>query len=82
MKVTLGDVCNGFNIDDVGDFSDSYHTFTDLYYQRAALFATTVNTYPELSWKAYKHEDGKHCLDSVGIDTPEGLYTYHYEKEY
>lgn len=68
--------------------SDGYHTFGSLYYQRAVLFATIVNTYADLSWKSFKHDDGKYCFDSngewfiVGISTPEGPYTYHYEKKY
>ena len=71
-----------------GDLSDGYHTFNDLYYQRCVLFASIVNTHKDISWKSFKHEDGKYCFDSngewfiVGIDTPEGSYTYHYEKKY
>lgn len=86
--MTRNEVCKEFGINDIGDFSDGYHTFNDLYYQRAVLFATIVNTYPDISWKSFRHEDGKYCFDSngkwfiVGIDTPEGPYTYHYEKEY
>jgi len=74
--------------DDVGDFSDGYHTFNQLYHQRAVLFATIVNLNSDISWKSWKHEDGKYCVDSngewfiVGVDTPEGSYTYHYSKEY
>ena len=37
----------------------------------------------ELAWKSLRHEDGELCFDGdwfiVGIDTPEGSYTYHYE---
>lgn len=73
---------------DVGEISDGYHTFNQLYHQRAILFATIVNQNKNISWKSYKHADGKYCFDSngewfiVGIDTPEGSYTYHYSKEY
>ena len=72
----------------IGDLSDGYHTFNQLYHQRAILFATIVNQNPKISWKSYKHEDGQYCFDSngewfiVGIDTPQGSYTYHYEKAY
>lgn len=74
--------------EDMGEVSDGYHTFNQLYHQRAILFATIVNQNPHLSWKSYKHSDGKYCFDSngewfiVGIDTPQGSYTYHYAKEY
>ena len=73
---------------DTGEISDGYHTFNQLYHQRAILFATIVNQNVDISWKSYKHSDGKYCFDSngewfiVGIDTPEGSYTYHYSKEY
>lgn len=72
----------------MGEVSDGYHTFNQLYHQRAILFATIVNQNKDISWKSYKHSDGKYCFDSngewfiVGIDTPEGSYTYHYKKEY
>ena len=73
---------------DMGEVSDGYHTFNQLYHQRAILFATIVNQNKDISWKSYKHSDGKYCFDSngewfiVGIDTQEGSYTYHYKKEY
>ena len=73
---------------DIGEFSDGYHTFNQLYHQRAMLFATIVNLNKDISWKSWKHEDGKYCFGHdgewfiVGVDTPEGSYTYHYSKEY
>jgi hypothetical protein len=73
---------------DMGEVSDGYHTFNQLYHQRAVLFAALVNTHKDISWKSWKHEDGNYCFDKpnewfiVGIDTPEGAYTYHYSKEY
>lgn len=79
-------ICKIANIDDIGELSDGFHTFNSLYYQRAILFATIVNTYKELAWKSKKHEDGQVCFGGgwfiVGIDTPKGSYTYHYEAEY
>lgn len=74
--------------DDMGEVSDGYHTFNQLYHQRAVLFATIVNQNKDKSWKSFKHSDGNYCFDSngewfiVGIDTPQGSYTYHYAKEY
>ena len=79
-------ICKIANIDDIGQLSDGFHTFNSLYHQRAILFATIVNTYKELAWKSKKHEDGQYCFGGgwfiVGIDTPNGSYTYHYEMEY
>ena len=69
-----------------GTLSDGYHTFNELYEQRMYLFATIVNQNKDKSWKSFKHEDGKLCFDGgwfvVGIDTPKGSYTYHYENKY
>ena len=73
-------------IKDIGDFSDGFHTFNELYHQRAILFAAIVNQNKSISWKSYKHENGELCFGGgwfiVGIDTPEGSYTYHYENKY
>lgn len=67
----------------IGDLSDGYHSFNDLYYQRLVLTATIVKQNKSRCWKSFKHEDGQPCFGGgwfiVGIDTPEGTYTYHYE---
>lgn len=74
--------------ENMGEVSDGHHTFNQLYHQRAVLFATIVNEHPEISWKSFKHSDGHYCFDEdgamfiVGVDTPEGSYTYHYHKKY
>lgn len=69
----------------IGDLSDGYHTFNDLYYQRMFLFAALVKQNKGKAWKSYRHEDGEPCFGGgwfiVGIDTPEGSYTYHYENK-
>lgn len=73
---------------DKGEISDGYHTFNQLYHQRAILFATIVNENKDKAWKSFKHSDGHYCFDEggemfiVGIDTPKGSYTYHYHKKY
>jgi len=70
----------------IGEMSDGYHTFNGLYYQRMVLFAALVKAHKDKAWKSWKHEDGKPCFDGgwfiVGIDTPQGSYTYHYEDKY
>lgn len=70
----------------IGEMSDGYHTFNGLYYQRMVLFAALVNAYKDKAWKSWKHEDGELCFGGgwfiVGIDTPQGSYTYHYEDKY
>lgn len=73
-------------INDIEDLSDGYHTYKSLYFQRLVLFAVIVNGHPEISWKSRRHEDGEQCFGGgwfiVGIDTPKGQYTYHYEDEH
>ena len=81
---------HGIDLDElgpVGEISDGYHAFDNLYHQRAVLFAALCNIFPNYSWKSWKHEDGKKCFGSddwfiVGIETPKGPYTYHYEAKY
>ena len=70
----------------IGEMSDGYHTFNGLYYQRMVLFAAIVKAHKDKAWKSWKHEDGEFCFGGgwfiVGIDTPEGSFTYHYDKMY
>ena len=70
----------------IDDLSDGFHTFRQLYYQRMMLFLTIVKQNKERSWKSLRHEDGELCFGGgwfiVGIDTPEGSYTYHYEDNF
>ena len=64
-----------------GDTSDGYHTFNELYRHRAILFSVICNERPEVSWKSKRHHDGTMYdgMFIVGIDTPEGQATYHYD---
>ena len=85
--MTIEEVCAAFNLDDIGEFSDGYHTFNSLYHQRAILFAALVAVYKDKAWKSWKHEGcDENCFGGgwfiVGIDTPAGSYTYHYESKY
>ncbi|OSA95783.1 UNVERIFIED_ORG: hypothetical protein B2H93_04515 [Clostridium botulinum] len=66
------------------DISDGYHTFKELYYQRMILFSVICNTYKPNSWKSKKHSDNTMFEDYfiVGINTPNGTYSYHYELKY
>lgn len=64
-----------------GDTSDGYHTFNELYHHRAVLFSVIVKAFPERAWKSRKHHDGTMYdgMFIVGIDTPQGPATYHYD---
>lgn len=67
----------------IGDLSDGYHTFNELYHHRAVLFSVICNSFKSCAWKSKKHNDGTMYggMFIVGIDTPEGSATYHYDIE-
>lgn len=64
-----------------GDTSDGYHTFNELYHHRAVLFSVIVKAFREKAWKARLHHDGTMYdgMFIVGIDTPYGQVSYHYD---
>ena len=66
-----------------GETSDGYHTFNELYHHRAVLFSVIVRNYPELCWKSKKHSEGNmyEGMFIVGINTPDGQASYHYDIE-
>lgn len=67
----------------IGDLSDGYHTFNELYHHRAVLFSVICNSFKSLAWKSKKHNDGTmyNGMFIVGIATPKGDATYHYDIE-
>jgi hypothetical protein len=67
----------------VGELSDGYHSFNDLYKHRAILSAIAFMKIP-YAWKSKVHDDGT-MFDGmfiVGAPTPSGMVTYHYDLEY
>ena len=64
-----------------GDTSDGYHTFNELYHHRAILFSVIVKAFSDKAWKSLRHHDGTMYdgMFIVGIETPEGQATYHYD---
>lgn len=64
-----------------GDTSDGYHTFDELYDHRAKLFSVIVRDHREIAWKSRLHHDGTMYdgMFIVGIETPRGQATYHYD---
>ena len=65
----------------IGDLSDGYHTFNELYHHRAILFSVICNSMPDRAWKSKLHDTGD-MFDGmfiVGIETPQGQATYHYD---
>ena len=70
--------------DSVGSLSDGYHTFDELYHHRAMLFAALcLTTFKNCAWKSLLHNDPKEPMYNgmfiVGIDTPFGQASYHYD---
>ena len=67
----------------VGELSDTYHSFNDLYKHRTILSALLFLNFP-YSWKSKIHEDGT-MYDGMfvtGFPTPTGMVSYHYDLEY
>ena len=57
--------------DNIGEFSDGYHTFNELYHHRAVLFCKICELFPELAWKSLLHDTGDMYdgMFIVGIET-------------
>ena len=74
------------NLDELETLDGAIHIFKSLCDQRLYLFAALVNTFKEDSWKTHTLSDGYPCFGGewfiVGIDTPEGPYTYRCENEH
>ena len=70
----------------VGELSDGYHTFNELYDFRREYNAALVNTGVWKAHKSHRHHDGELCFGGgwfvVMIDTPFGQISNHYENEY
>lgn len=66
-----------------GNTSDGYHTFDELYHHRAVLFSVIVENFATRAWKSKLHADGTMYdgMFIVGIETPDGQATYHYDVE-
>ena len=72
------------SVSDSDEISDGYHTFGELYFHRMILFSIICKQNKNISWKSKQHFDDTMYKNFfiVGIDTPEGPYTYHYHMEY
>ena len=71
-------------LDNKGDLSDGYHSYNELYKHRMILFSIICNQNQKVAWKSRLHHDGT-MFDGyfiVGINTPQGQFTYHYQMEY
>lgn len=80
---TADEIKRQYGLDRLGELSDGYHTFDELYHHRAVLFSVICNQNKENAWKSKKHSDGTMYdgMFIVGINTKEGQATYHYDIE-
>ncbi|WP_212749491.1 hypothetical protein [Acinetobacter variabilis] len=64
----------------IGQLSDGYHSFDELYAHRMNLFAVICRQNQAHAWKSKLHHDGSmhEGYFIVGVDTPAGQFTYHY----
>jgi hypothetical protein len=66
-------------ISDIGDLSDGYHSFNDLYTHRVILFIALMLSHPDISWKSKLHDDGTD-FDGwfiAGMNLVTGNISYH-----
>lgn len=64
---------------DMGNISDGYHTFNELYDHRCHLFVALMRSHPGISWRAHNHDDGSNYEGWFigGMQLPTGTVTYH-----
>jgi hypothetical protein len=77
----IGKTENGVGISSVnmGEVTDGYHTFNELYEHRIALFIALMKALPDLSW--YKRTEDKDWI-ILGISLPTGQVTYHVPRKW
>jgi hypothetical protein len=64
---------------EIGDLSDGFHTFNELYEHRCALFIALMRSHPDTAWRSRQHADGS-GYDGWwigGMDLSNGTITYH-----
>lgn len=91
IEVQNHDKQQGFWYDTIGEVSDGYHTFNELYEFRLLYNAAFFNNWfkseprlrPGLPVKSWKHSDGEPCFGGgwfvVTAQLPTGQITNHYE---
>jgi len=68
----------------IGRISDGYHSFDEYNFHRMILFSIICKKYRAQSWRSLFHYDNTMYdhMFIVGINTPDGQYSYHYDKKY
>lgn len=71
---------------DIGDISDGYHTFDDLYQHWMVLTLALMRLYPERSWRSKLYAEGDNLMFEgffiAGMTLPTGQISYHYKLEH
>lgn len=76
--------CDETEVKDMGEVSDGYHTFNELYYYRMLYNAAFFNLLPKsIVHKSKRHNDGEECFGKgwfiVMANLPTGQVSNHYE---
>lgn len=69
---------------DVGQVSDGYHTFDELYDHRCLLFLALMRSHPLISWYSSRHSDGSE-YDGwfiAGMQLNDKQVSYHLNNKY
>lgn len=97
-KVITGTKRNSDGTPNMGDVSDGYHTFDELYEHRSILFLALLRSIQDTNefaeyesldvfahpWYSKKHEDGTMFpgMFIAGMSTDHGSVTYHFDEKY
>ncbi len=94
FNMEIKDLVPSIKEEEIGQVSDGYHTFDELYYYRMLYNAAFLN---ELAWyednatsfniyKSKRHHTGEECFGGgwfiVMVDLPTGQVSNHYEMKY
>lgn len=69
----------------LGETSDGYHTFNELYEHRSVLFIALMAAHPKISWYSERHHKGSEVemypgMFIAGMNIPTGQISYHLER--
>jgi hypothetical protein len=82
-NITVTDHAHGTenHYDSMGEVSDGYHTFNELYAHRITLFIALCQMVPEMAWRSKNHAQGGDKMYEgwfiAGIELPTGNINYH-----
>lgn len=64
---------------EVGQVSDGYHTFSELYDHRCLLWVNVLHAHKDHAFKTWRNDSGDECDGwfIAGLDTDFGQITYH-----